>query len=125
MKNEKIPNSNCKGCGTEIDFSNAKLGDEVDCPNEKCNVIYVPRKKEKYEFWPVKKWHTTNVYQAAGCGDLPVCKLPDQIVSVWKQKSLWERVKFLFHGEITFSVWGQQQPPIGLSCGDIVQRDEQ
>lgn len=61
-------------------------------------------------------------YVADGCGDLPVLKLNDRIVSIWKQHSIWERIKFLFHGEMTFSVFSKEQPPIALSSGDIVER---
>ncbi len=79
-------------------------------------------KREKNELLPIKKWHTNMTYVADGCGDLPVLKLKDQIISVWKQNSIWERIKFLFHGEITFSVFSNQQPPIALSSGDIIER---
>jgi len=74
---------------------------------------------------PVKKWHSNMTYVAEGCGDLPVMKLDDRIVSIWKVKSIWERFKFMFHGEVTFSVWSGQQPPISINCGDVVERVKQ
>lgn len=51
------------------------------------------------------------------CGSLYVYQSPDgQSISCWKA-SLWERIKFLFHGKIWLGVYsGKSQPPVWLDC---------
>ena len=75
-------------------------------------------------FVPVKKWHSNCTHKLEGCHDLPTTVLKDQIISVWKCKSIWERIKFLFNGEITLSVMGKGQPPITLFSGDPLKPSE-
>lgn len=78
---------------------------------------------------PVKKWHTNSVLKGWGVegevnfvDDLPVTVFMSSgnVASVWSVKSFWERVKFLFHGEITIVITGTTHPPISLSCGDVI-----
>lgn len=75
------------------------------------------------EFKPVTKWHTTTNY--TGSGDikpLPVTRFDDGTLnSVWALPSVWERVKFLFRGELTLRIYGNSQPPVAVVAGDIVE----
>jgi len=43
------------------------------------------------------------------------------IISVWKMKSIWHRILFLFSGEINFQCWGKTHPPICLIAGDYLK----
>lgn len=49
------------------------------------------------------------------CGSLHICQTKDgQCVSLWKA-TLWERIKFLFHGNLWLGVIsGRTQPPVWL-----------
>jgi len=72
-------------------------------------------------FKPVRKPHNNRVFTApvgmGNCKDLYVTKIdPDEHVSTWTV-NLWERIKFLFHGEISLSVIGGM-PPVSISTGD-------
>lgn len=50
------------------------------------------------------------------CGSLWIHKHEGQCISLWKT-TFWERLKFLFHGNIWIGVnSGQTQPPIWLDC---------
>lgn len=51
------------------------------------------------------------------CGVLAIFKTEDgQCISKWKA-SLWDRLKFLFHGTIWLGVHsGETQPPVWLDC---------
>ena len=40
--------------------------------------------------------------------------------SVWKCPSLWKRIKFVFHGEVTLTVMGETSPPVLVVVGDVV-----
>ncbi len=75
------------------------------------------------EFKPVSKWHTSNTY--IGTGDikpLPVTRFDDGTLnSVWVLPSLWQRLRFLFRGEITLRIYGTCQPPVAVVAGDIVE----
>ncbi len=49
------------------------------------------------------------------CFSLPVWCGDGQCISLWKGR-FWERIKFLFTGEMWFSSYsGQTQPPVWLS----------
>ena len=78
----------------------------------------------KSEFVPVKKWHTTSKF--VGKGDiqpLPVTRFDDGTLnSIWKLPSLWERVKFLFRGELTLRIYGSGHSPVAIVAGDIFGR---
>ena len=45
------------------------------------------------------------------------------LASFWKCPSVWERVKFLFHGEITVRLLVRKQPPIAVVMGDVYKSD--
>ena len=55
-------------------------------------------------------------------GGLPITVTHDnqQTVSIWKCGSIFHRVRFLFHGEITLTVLGEKHPPVSLSVGDAI-----
>lgn len=78
---------------------------------------------------PIKKWHTNSVLKGWDgddkkdpVHDLPVTRIENNggVVSIWKIKSIWQRVKFLFHGEITFQTMGTTHPPVSFYCGDVI-----
>ncbi len=51
---------------------------------------------------------------------LPVSRNEQRIVSVWKCHSLWKRLQFLIHGEITLTILGQQHPAVCVSLNDTL-----
>jgi hypothetical protein len=79
----------------------------------------------KQEFVPVWKWHTTTKYN--GTGDvkpLPVTRsmIDHTLNSVWVLPSFWQRLCFLFSGELTLRIYGTSQPPVAIVAGDIFGR---
>ena len=91
--------------------------------------------KKSLEFIPVKKMHSNSVLKgwpadkAKGIEkvhDLHITRLIDNsVVSIWKCKSIIERVKFLFTGEITFMVQSKTHPPISILIHDQIRMDGQ
>lgn len=85
---------------------------------------------ESNVFVPVEKSHKTHTY--TGTGDikpLHVTKHVDEggcvtLNSVWYLYSLWERVKFLYTGQITLRVMGTHLPPMSVVAGDIFEGDK-
>ena len=79
-------------------------------------------------FEPINKKHSNFIFKAPesmpDCGDLHVTRIEDNIISNWKISSLWERFKFLFHGEITLTIYGQSMPPVSLGISDAVIQKE-
>lgn len=79
----------------------------------------------KYTLIPIKKPYNNFTFTAPkgmdNCIDLHVTKTKQQIVSTWKLRSFWERLKFLFNGEITLVIWGQGMPPVSLVNRDILE----
>lgn len=80
---------------------------------------------------PVKKWHTNETLRGwdaedgkEAVNDLSITTLGNNqgILSIWKIVSIWQRVKFLIHGEITFQVHAKTHPPVQMYCGDVVIR---
>lgn len=76
----------------------------------------------KYDFQPTRKPHQNFTYKAPegmdNCSDLHVTNIIGGSVSVWKVKSIWERIKFLFSGEISLVIQGHGMPPVSLHTGD-------
>ena len=74
------------------------------------------------EFKPVAKWHNTIKY--VGTGDikpLPVTRFDDGTLnSVWALPSFWQRLRFLFSGEVTLRIMGYSQPPVVIVAGDAI-----
>lgn len=83
------------------------------------NSALVPNPKE---FVPVKKRHTTTLFTGKGeVRHLPVTRLEDGTMnSVWALPSFWQRLRFLFRGEITLRVAGNGHPPVAIVAGDII-----
>lgn len=90
-------------------------------------------KIDKRVMEPVRKWHTNDVLKGwekstgwEKVNDLAITRLANHqgIVSVWKVKSIWQRFKFLFHGEITFGTTSKTHPPILIYCSDVVAEQE-
>lgn len=74
------------------------------------------------EFRPVEKWHKNRTYTGKGdVQNLPVTEYEDTLNSIWQLDSAWERIKFLFHGQVTLRVRGAQVPTI-IVAGDIFGR---
>lgn len=77
---------------------------------------------DKYDFLPIEKGHQNMVFKAPpgaeGIEDLKVTKFTWGNLSVWKMHSIWERVKFLFKGEISLKIMGQGLPPLSIHTGD-------
>ena len=75
------------------------------------------------EFKPVSKWHNTNNYVGTGeIKPLPVTRFDDNTLnSVWVLPSVWQRLRFLFRGELTLRIYGSSQPPVAVVAGDIVE----
>jgi hypothetical protein len=58
------------------------------------------------------------------CSSLWIHRTDGQCISLWKT-TLWERVKFLFHGHIWIGVLsGETQPPIWLDCNKTTFKEE-
>lgn len=74
-----------------------------------------------HQMVPVKKPHTNVTYTGPpGVDDLPTTIDESGIVSsVWTCKSLWERFKFFFHGEVTLRIYSKSIPPVSVLIGDI------
>lgn len=54
------------------------------------------------------------------CGSLHIYQENGQCISLWRA-SLWDRIKFLFHGHIWLSVLsGNTQPPVWLMCSKTI-----
>ena len=75
------------------------------------------------EFVPVTKLHTNQIITSVrdGISPLPVTVYPGMILSVWRLPSIWERVKFLFSGEVTLTTLGERQCPVALQTGDTIR----
>lgn len=75
------------------------------------------------EFIPVRKPHNNSNF--IGGGDikpLPATRYEDGTInSVWMLPSFWQRLRFLFHGEITLRIYGCSQPPVAVVAGDIFE----
>lgn len=107
-----------------------RLTDETGTPFEETpdvESMYIERgdevsRKDVQEFVPVSKTHTNRKYTASGCGDLPVTYADNRLFSVWKMPSFWQRVRFLFNGEVTLILLGSSQPPCCIVRGDSVER---
>ena len=86
---------------------------------------------DKTEFKPVKKKHNNGVFNgfrtfspAVLDGEvkgLYVTRNEESIDSVWKLNSFWQRIKFLFKGEVTLRVLGDKLPPVVVVNGDIYE----
>lgn len=74
----------------------------------------------------IRKSHNNTILQGDGkqIGNLSVTKSQDAIYSCWKCESIWQRIIFLFKGEITLSVLSSSQPPVCLIVGDYVDKQE-
>jgi hypothetical protein len=80
-------------------------------------------KEKHHELWPIETWHTNTVLKGFDdVQDLPITSWPEEnrIMSVWKVKSIWWRIKFLFSGEISFMCWGDTHPPVSIMIGETV-----
>lgn len=79
---------------------------------------------------PVKKPHTNQTFKGDHLTDahgqkvrnLELTMTDHSLISVWECPSLWERIKFLFHGEITLEILGHKLPPFNLTMGDRITR---
>jgi len=97
------------------------------------HVIEKPRPREYNVSWflPIDNEHCNFTFKAPpgmpGCNDLKVFRIlvPDpQIVSFWKCSSIWYRIKFLFKGEISLTIWGAGMPPVSIGIGETVVKQE-
>ena len=73
------------------------------------------------KFKPIKKPHNNTWYSAGECWESLSATRGDDgtINSVWVLASFWERVKFLFKGELTLTILSRNQPPVAIVAGDI------
>lgn len=80
----------------------------------------------KDQFLPINKWHNNFTYTAPpsmkNCNDLQVTKLDGRILSTWKMNSIFERIKFLFKGEIILEVSGDSFSPTAIYFHDGIKR---
>lgn len=82
-------------------------------------------KVKHYDLFPITKWHTNSTLKGFGdVVDLPITKFPGLIISVWKVKSVWWRVRFLFSGEVSFMCQGATHPPISIIIGESVIKNK-
>jgi hypothetical protein len=51
---------------------------------------------------------------------MPISRNEQRIVSVWKCASIWQRLQFLIHGEITLTVLGSIHPAVCVSVNDTL-----
>lgn len=60
------------------------------------------------------------------CGSLFVHQTKDGFcISCWTTISIWDRIKFLFHGKIWLGVMtGRTQPPVWLDCSKTIYTGE-
>ena len=57
------------------------------------------------------------------CSSLWIHRQDNTCISLWTV-SLWERLKFLFHGHIWIGILsGQTQPPIWLDCKNTIFKE--
>ena len=68
-----------------------------------------------FEMKPTVFKEQNNIYTGVNCGELPVLKLDDQIISKW-ELSFFERIKLLFTGAVWLGVAGKQQPPVYITA---------
>lgn len=85
--------------------------------------------KENTPLVPIKKWHSNVSFHAPegmdNCSTLEVTRIGDQLISVWKIESFWERVKFVFSGEISLTIFSRSLPPVSLVVGDCVYKSDE
>ena len=68
----------------------------------------------------------TEAEQASGefvggdIGGLPVCETNVGYVSVWRCRSLWWRLVFLFTGRINLKVSAKAHPPVAIYVGEAL-----
>lgn len=86
-----------------------------------------------HDLIPIQKPHTNQILNGRPAKEgedgvidgkvhgLPVTLNQQRIVSVWQCRSLWWRLRFLFHGEITLTTLGQKQPAVAISVGDTLK----
>ena len=71
-----------------------------------------------YNMKPIKTHRSNFVFTAPtemdDCDDLHVFKSDTQIESTWVFGSVWQRLKFLFTGELTLIIHGSAMPPVAL-----------
>lgn len=80
------------------------------------------------EFKPVQKVHNNRTFTGRPVDsvvthdgiikDLPITDDGETLNSCWTCQSIWERFKFLFHGEITVRVMSKRHPAIAIQLGD-------
>lgn len=51
---------------------------------------------------------------------MPISRNEQRVVSVWKCASIWQRLQFLIHGEITLTVLGSIHPAVCVSVNDTL-----
>ncbi len=82
------------------------------------------------ELIPVKKPHNNKVYKGydpknlVGVEKIEDLNLTDDgeaFNSVWRCNNIWERIKFLFFGELTLRVIGRAQPAVSIILGDVYE----
>lgn len=61
------------------------------------------------------------------CEDLPITRVAYEdgtqaVISIWKNDSFFERLKFLFSGKVSFMSYGLTHPPISITLGDITKK---
>ena len=77
---------------------------------------------DAYAFIPVKKQHTNRVYVHPTCEDLPLTYADGRLCSVWKLRGFFQRLRFLFTGEVTLLLLSDSQPPCCIIAGDSIGR---
>lgn len=51
---------------------------------------------------------------------MPITRTDQRLISVWKCDSIWQRLQFLIHGEVTLTVLGSIQPAVCVSVNDTI-----
>lgn len=88
----------------------------------------ITSKMDFVQMYPVEEWHSNGV-SATDDPDynIPVSYYPNSfegVHSVWKCKSVWARVKFLFSGKVSFVTDTKTHPPVIVGLGEYLKKAE-
>ena len=71
--------------------------------------------KKNYTLTPIKFAETNSVLVGSGTvKDIPCYRDETQVITRWKLRGLWERILFLFKGEVNIICLGDTQPPMSV-----------
>lgn len=85
------------------------------------DVYLVPMEKPHHNF--TLKGYPSEAGRDGSVSDLSSYREDGWIDSTWHMPSLWQRLRFLWSGEITLRVLSKDSsPPVAIAIGDIYER---